>query len=164
MKMPGSLRVVTVSSAETEQLGGALARLVPQGAVLALRGELASGKTCFVRGLTHALTGVGMVHSPTFTLVNEYGASPKVYHLDLYRLASLDELADLGYEELFDPDGICAVEWADRAGGLLPDQRVDVHFEHAGLDRRDIEITDRGVLPEHWTETLAADLPEASPR
>lgn len=140
---------------DTENFGEALARLAPPGTVIALRGDLASGKTCLVRGMARTCASNGETHSPTFTLVNEYGAGPDLYHLDLYRLAGPGELADLGYEELFDGPAVCAVEWADRAEVLLPADRVDVLLRHLGDDRRSIECTNRGVLPAGWEQTLA---------
>lgn len=144
----------TQAPEETERLGKALAGLLGNGAVVALRGDLATGKTCLVRGMAGHFTSEPGVHSPTFTLVNRYGEEPPLYHLDLYRLAGPDELADLGYEELFDPDGVCVIEWAERAGNLLPMRRVDLFLEHAGGDLRRIEIHSGGVLPEGWQKTL----------
>ncbi|MBI4558648.1 MAG: tRNA (adenosine(37)-N6)-threonylcarbamoyltransferase complex ATPase subunit type 1 TsaE [Candidatus Hydrogenedentes bacterium] len=144
----------TSSPEETEQLGLRLARLLPPKSVVALRGELGTGKTCFVRGMAKHFTGANAVHSPTFTLVNEYGAGPKLYHIDLYRLTSLDEIADLGCAELFDSDALCAVEWAERAEALLPSQYLDVFLEHAGEDCRRVTITNHGVLAEKWAAEL----------
>jgi tRNA threonylcarbamoyladenosine biosynthesis protein TsaE len=145
--------VETESPEETEQLGRNLARLVPPGTVIALRGDLASGKTCLVRGMAaHYANGVP-IHSPTFTLVNEYGDATRLYHIDLYRLDP-DEVADLGYEELFEPEGVTVVEWAERAERLLPPKRLDVFLEHAGGDRRRLSFTDRGVMPADWQTHL----------
>ncbi len=143
----------TRSPDETERLGRALAELLPTGTVVALRGDLAAGKTCLVRGMAARFAADAPVSSPTFTLVNEYGTTSRLYHLDLYRLAP-EEVADLGYEELFEPDGVTVVEWAERAEKLLPDRRVDVELEHAGGDRRRITVHDRGVLAEGWQQVL----------
>lgn len=148
-----SLTIETQSPEETERLGRALASVVPSGTVVALRGELASGKTCLVRGMAaHYDAGVP-IHSPTFTLVNEYGDSPRLYHIDLYRL-SPEEVVDLGYEELFEPEGVTVVEWAERAERLLPHRRLDVSLEHAGGDRRRLAFTDRDAMPEGWQADL----------
>ena len=154
MNPPDRLDRTTSSPGETEALGRALAGLLPRGCVLALRGDLATGKTCLVRGMAARFADTAPVHSPTFTLVNQYGADPVLYHLDLYRLAGPEELADLGYEELFDSDGVCVVEWAERADGLLPEARVDIDLVHAGGDRRRLTITNRGVLPPGWADAL----------
>lgn len=126
---------------------------MPRG-VVALRGDLASGKTCFVRGMAQHVGAPLAVHSPTFTLINEYGGQQKLYHFDLYRLRDAVEVEDLGSTELFEADALCAVEWAERAESLLPDARVDVFFEHAGNDRRRITITNRNFLDPHWRTTL----------
>jgi len=152
--MTHRLEIESHDPAHTERLGRALAGLLPMGAVVALRGELATGKTCLVRGMALHFAPDAPVHSPTFTLVNEYGSATKLYHLDLYRLAGVHELLDLGYEELFEPDGVCVVEWADRAGDLLPPQRVDVDLEHLGEDARRLTFTDHSVLPNGWQEPL----------
>ena len=146
----------THAEAETEALGLALARLLlPTGGVVALRGDLAAGKTCLVRGMARAYGDTGHVHSPTFTLVNEYGHEHRLFHLDLYRLDGPRELIDLGYEEIFDGPHVTAVEWAERAGELLPARRVEVALAHAGGDARSIAITDLGALPTGWRAVLA---------
>lgn len=143
----------TASPQETEAAGLRLAPFIPRGTLLALYGDLASGKTCFVRGLAQYFAGEDIVHSPTFTLVNEYGTGRKLYHLDLYRLSGPEELADLGYEELFDAEEVCAVEWAERAERVLPARRVDVVFTHGGGDCRTIEVKDPlGLLDEGWRQ------------
>jgi tRNA threonylcarbamoyladenosine biosynthesis protein TsaE len=152
----GAFTLDTTGPEETERLGRLLAAILPKGTVLCLRGDLAAGKTCLVRGLAQAMAGEASVHSPTFTLVNEYRGARKLYHLDLYRLGGPEDVADLGYEELFEPDGVCAVEWAERAGGLLPARRVEVALAHAGGDRRHIVIEDHGVLPQDWAAALSA--------
>lgn len=158
--MCSSLDLITQSPGETEALGRTLAALIPRGAVVGLYGGLATGKTCLVRGMASCLTQGSGVHSPTFTLVNQYGRDPILYHVDLYRLAGPGELADLGYEELFDSDGVCAVEWAERANGLLPPHRLDIFLKHGGGDRRRIRIRDRGVLPKGWAARLREALPK----
>ncbi len=147
----------TAGPDETESLGRQLAGLLPRGCVVALYGELAAGKTCFVRGMAHHFTRDEVVHSPTFTLVNEYGIDPKLYHVDLYRLEGSVDLAMLGYEELFDSDaGICVVEWADRAAEVLPARRVDVYLDYGyAPDVRNIAVVNHGCdLPHDWTAAL----------
>ena len=154
MSADADLVLETHSFEATEAVGRALSPLLPEGAVVALFGELATGKTCLVRGMTEAYAGGSAVHSPTFTLVNEYGAGPKLYHLDLYRLAGPEELLYLGYEELFEPDGICVVEWAERAGELLPGAALRIGLEHRGGDRRAMRFDNAASLPKGWQEVL----------
>lgn len=108
--------------------GRLLARLGP-GAVLALHGDLGSGKTCFVRGLAAALQLTVPVTSPTFTLIHEYPSDPPLYHMDLYRLGGPDALDALGLDEYLESDGITVIEWADRAGSLLPARTIHIHFQ-----------------------------------
>ena len=145
--------IETSSPEETEALGRKIAAIMTRG-VIALRGDLASGKTCFVRGMAQHFSAMPIVHSPTFTLINEYGAERKLYHFDLYRLSGPYEVEDLGATELFASDALCAVEWADRAEDLLPPQRLDILFEHAGDDRRRVTITNRGALSQNGLEGI----------
>jgi tRNA threonylcarbamoyladenosine biosynthesis protein TsaE len=157
-----AVRLTTGSEAETRRLGALLTGLLPLPCVVALRGDLGAGKTCLVSGMAETAGGTAPTHSPTFTLVNEYPGSPTLYHVDLYRLSEPAEALDLGVEEFFaspgepapHPQAVCVVEWAERAGALLPDQRLDVTLEHAGGDRRRITLLDQGILPEGWTESL----------
>ncbi len=149
-----SLDIETGAPEETERLGRALAEILPLGAVVALHGDLAAGKTCLVRGIAARYTRGEEVSSPTFTLVNQYGAAPCLFHVDLYRLNDARELADLGYEELLEPDGVCVIEWAERAEGLLPPVRLDVFLEHRGGDTRAIRLVNRGLLAPGWQERL----------
>lgn len=145
----------TESPLETEKLGEGLGAMLPTGTVVALRGELAAGKTCLVRGLARTLAPDAQPTSPTFTLVNEYRGARTLYHVDLYRLERLDEVYDLGYEDLFDGcDGVCAVEWAERAEALLPPTRLDVHLVHDGGDNRVVTIENAGVLAGQWQDAL----------
>lgn len=148
------LILITASPTDTERLGFELARLLPRGTVVALQGDLAAGKTCLVRGMAGHFGHIEPVASPTFTIVNQYGTLAPLYHLDLYRLEGLDEVLDLGYEELFEPDGVTVIEWAERALPLLPERRVDVLLEHAGGDKRRITVRNLGVLPEGWQASL----------
>ena len=119
-----TLELETDSPEATEALGMRLAACLTPGTVIALEGDLAAGKTCLVRGMARALgIPAESVHSPTFTLVNRYqGHSAKLYHLDLYRLSGADELGELGWEEICEPDGFAAIEWAERAEGFLPER------------------------------------------
>lgn len=153
--MSDELSLQTQSPDETEALGERLSALVPIGGLVALYGELAAGKTCLVRGMARRYVENEIVASPTFTIVNQYGADPVMYHVDLYRLTGESELADLGYEELLEPaDGVCVVEWADRAAKVLPETRLDVYLEHGGGDVRSIRFVNRGLLKENWRRSL----------
>jgi tRNA threonylcarbamoyladenosine biosynthesis protein TsaE len=106
---------ISHSPAETESLGEKFGRSAKSGFVFALSGELGAGKTQFVKGLARGLEISARVHSPTFTLVNEYsGGRLKLFHLDLYRLETPEQIASAGIGEFLQPDGISVIEWAER--------------------------------------------------
>ena len=127
----------THSAAQTHALGAALGRRLGPGDVVALRGDLGSGKTCLIQGVCEALQVADYVTSPTFILINEYagqcrGRALPVYHFDLYRLGGVDQLEELGAAEYFYGRGVCLVEWAERAHGLLPDRCCHVRLAYGG--------------------------------
>jgi tRNA threonylcarbamoyladenosine biosynthesis protein TsaE len=106
---------ISHNPAETESLGEQLGRAVQRGWVIALSGDLGAGKTQFVRGLARGLEISSRVHSPTFTLVNEYGGGRlKLFHLDLYRLETAEQILSAGIEEFLEPEGVAVIEWAER--------------------------------------------------
>ena len=106
---------ISHSSAETESLGEKWGREVTPGAVIGLSGDLGAGKTQLVKGIALGLGVKARVHSPTFTLVNEYGGGRlKLFHLDLYRLETREQIIGAGLEEYLQPDGVTVIEWAER--------------------------------------------------
>ncbi len=110
---------ISHSPAETESLGETWGRAAVRGQVLALSGDLGAGKTQLVKGLARGLGVTARVHSPSFTLVNEYGGGRlRLFHLDLYRLETPEQLHSAGVEEYLDPDGVSVIEWAERLSGL----------------------------------------------
>ena len=132
--------VLTNSPAETEAVGAALGKILPAGTVLAYRGDLGAGKTAFTRGLARGLGCTDIVTSPTYTIVNEYlnGRLP-LFHFDMYRLASSDDLWDIGWEDYLERGGICAVEWSENVEDALEDA-VTVTIEKLGEESRRITI------------------------
>lgn len=113
---------VTHSPEETERLGEKLAKKLTPGTVLAYRGELGAGKTAFTRGLARGLGYAEPVTSPTYTIVNEYlGGRLPLFHFDMYRLRSADDLWDIGWEDYLDRGGVCAVEWSENVADALSD-------------------------------------------
>jgi tRNA threonylcarbamoyladenosine biosynthesis protein TsaE len=125
----------------TAALGTALAKVLPDGAVVALCGTLGAGKTRLVQAVAVA-SGVDRrdVASPSFVLIHEYQGRRPIYHLDAYRLRDEDEFLQLGPEEYFQAPGLTLVEWADRVEGCLPPKRIDVRIEVTGAQSRRFEI------------------------
>ena len=140
-----SQRFITNSSEETEALGARLARALEPGAVVAFTGDLGAGKTAFVRGLARGLGVQDRVTSPTFTVVNEYeGGRLPLFHFDLYRLGSADELFDIGWEDYLARGGVCAVEWSERMEELLEPGTIRVDLRRGEDEDRRV-ITVEGV-------------------
>ena len=132
---------------ETAALGEALGRTLGPGDVVALYGELGSGKTCLVQGLVRGLGVSSPATSPTFVLVNEYRGRLPVHHVDAYRTGSLTELMDLGLLDLMGGDGVTLLEWADRAEPLLPPRTIRVRIVGVGDEPRAIVFHKEGERP-----------------
>ena len=135
----------TTSPEETEALGEALGQRLLGGEVIAYRGDLGAGKTAFTRGLARGL-GISMrVTSPTYTIVNEYlGGRLPLFHFDMYRLGSSDELFDIGWEDYLLRGGVCAVEWSENVADAM-DHAILVTIEKPSDEAR--KITIEGRLP-----------------
>ena len=134
------MQYITNSPSETEAVGAALGKILEPGTVLAYRGDLGAGKTAFTRGLARGLGASDMVTSPTYTIVNEYlsGRMP-LFHFDMYRLASSDDLWDIGWEDYLERGGVCAVEWSENVEDAL-EGAVNITIEKLGEDARRITI------------------------
>ncbi|HVP36645.1 MAG TPA: tRNA (adenosine(37)-N6)-threonylcarbamoyltransferase complex ATPase subunit type 1 TsaE [Terriglobales bacterium] len=133
-------KIITSSPEETKELGEKIAQEFYPGLVVALFGPLGSGKTCLAQGICSGLKVIDFVVSPSFVLINEYQGKYKVYHIDLYRLEKLSEIINLGYEEYFYGEGVCIVEWAEKAAELLPEKRIDIHLKILSENEREIKI------------------------
>lgn len=132
------LTVVTNSAKETESLGERLAPFLKPGDVLALTGELGSGKTTFTKGIAKGLevARCEYVNSPSFVLVKEYKGRINLYHLDLYRLDKLYEIEYIGLQEYLDGDGIVVIEWAEKLDRLLPKEYLAIFIDIIDKDKR----------------------------
>ena len=134
------MEFITNSPEETEALGAALAQRLTPGTVIAYRGDLGAGKTAFTRGLARGLGVTEQVTSPTYTIVNEYiGGRMPLFHFDMYRLGSSDELFDIGWEDYLERGGICAVEWSENVADAL-EGAIRIRIEKTGVESRRITI------------------------
>ena len=141
--MAVSVRYVTSSEEETQALGARLAGALTPGSVVAFTGDLGAGKTAFTRGLALGLGIRERVTSPTFTIVNEYeGGRLPLFHFDMYRLGSSEELFDIGWEDYLARGGVCAVEWSEIVADALEDSVIRVDIRRGeGDSQRIITIT-----------------------
>ena len=139
----GGFAFSTTSPLATYRLGELLGRVFHSG-IVALFGELGSGKTVFAKGLAHSL-GVRNVHrevvSPSFMLIREHEGRMPFYYMDLYRVGSEDELIQLNLPDYFSREGVVLIEWAERAGHYLPEESIQIHFAVLDRRKRRIEIT-----------------------
>ena len=130
---------VTNSAEETEELGRTFAKRLHKGSVVSITGELGCGKTVFTKGIAKGLGITGYVKSPSFVIAHEYdGGRLPLYHIDLYRIDK--GVSDLGLEEYIYGKGVCVIEWAEKAEGLLPDNAVMIRFFYEGETKRRIEV------------------------
>jgi tRNA threonylcarbamoyladenosine biosynthesis protein TsaE len=137
-------RFETASEAETLSTGRELALLLPQKAIVLLIGELGAGKTTLTKGIVEGRGAARAedVSSPTFTLIHEYGDPVSVYHVDLYRLDTVEQVRRLGLEDLFDQEALVLIEWGDRFPGLLPENYQTIRISYVGDQKRVIEISE----------------------
>jgi tRNA threonylcarbamoyladenosine biosynthesis protein TsaE len=141
------MQIQTFSEQQTRKLGEQLGALFIGGEVIALSGELGSGKTVFVHGLAEGLSVRETVHSPSFTIMNEYSGRLSLYHFDFYRLKTEEEVWNLGWQDYLNSTGINVIEWADRFPKVLPEERLEITFapDSNNPNNRMITLTPRGV-------------------
>lgn len=152
--MMGEVSITTRSPEQTGMLGAALAPELLPGDVVSLGGDIGAGKTVFVKGIAFGLGVEGRVTSPTFTIVHEHMGRYPLIHLDVYRINSIQEMFDLGFEEVLDPTAVLVVEWGDAVVPLLPPRhlQVDIRAVPGAPDERNISLIPRGST---WARKLA---------
>ncbi len=134
------MEYITNSPEETEKVGENLAKVLTPGTVIAYLGDLGAGKTAFTRGLARGLGCRELVTSPTYTIVNEYlGGRLPLFHFDMYRLRSSDDLWDIGWEDYLERGGVCAVEWSENVADAM-EEPIAVTIEKLGQTQRKITI------------------------
>jgi len=136
-------QITTRSVDETQKLGKIIGKAVKGGTVLALTGDLGSGKTAFVQGLARGLEVPDdyYITSPSYTLINEYPGRSPLFHVDLYRISDPVDMEDIGLYEILHNSGVVAIEWADRIEQKLLSDSISIHFELTGDKTRKISIT-----------------------
>lgn len=136
---------ITNSVEETIELGEKLGRMLKGGTVVAFFGGLGMGKTAFTRGLAKALCVKEEVSSPTFAIVNDYGGNPPLYHFDMYRVETWDDLYSSGFFDFYEAGGILAVEWSENIENALPENTIRISVERGEHDNQRIITIDGGV-------------------
>ena len=139
MEKPTKIKLISHNANETISFAEKLVKVFPKGTIITLKGDLGAGKTHFVKGLALGLGSSEIVTSPTFTLLNVYdkGRLP-IYHFDMYRLTSVEEAEELGFNEYFDTntlDGICVVEWPEQVDGLINQPHIEIEILKQDNDR-----------------------------
>ena len=137
------MEIITHTVEETELAGEKLSKALAAYSVVALYGDLGAGKTAFVRGMARGLGSKDRVTSPTFTIVNEYSGNLELFHFDMYRLKSSDELFDIGWEDYLARGGVCVVEWSENVADAFDGTEIKVGIEK--LSDTDRKITAEGT-------------------
>jgi len=154
-----TLDIISHSSAQTQRLGARLGELLQEGELILLAGQLGTGKTTFTQGLAQGMGITALINSPTFVLLKEYAGQPRsgtqadtpqpvgpaLYHFDLYRLENAEEILDLGFEEYFYSNGVCVVEWADKADLLWPTEHLHIRMKMLSETKRSLLFTAKGL-------------------
>lgn len=152
------MRLASHSPEQTCELGKLLGRLARPGDVFLLVGNLGAGKTCLTQGIARGLGISEYTMSPSFVIVREYQGRLPLYHIDLYRLENIAEIADLGLDEYFFGGGVSVVEWADRAMELLPEDNLIVVMEYVRIEERAISLRTNGRRYETLVGALRVEL------
>lgn len=139
-----SITIDTHSADQTRALGQQIGQATQPGDLLLLVGELGAGKTCLTQGIARGMGIDSYVRSPTFVLATEHSGRLMLYHIDLYRLDRIDEIQDIGIDEYVESEGVCVVEWADKAIAVFPKEHLSIELEHTGEDSRTLTLTAHG--------------------
>jgi len=140
-----SLEMVSNSAAQTRNIGMKLGKLVAAGDIILLVGPLGAGKTCLTQGIARGLGIHEYTLSPSFVLVREYQGKLPLYHIDLYRLDRLEEVAQLGLDDYFSGNGVCVVEWADKGLSVLPQEHLLIEMQIVSALKRKLSFVPRGA-------------------
>ena len=153
-------QVISHSPEETQAIGRILGSSAEAGDIFLLVGGLGAGKTCLTQGIVWGLGVDEYARSPTFVLVSQYQGRLTLYHMDLYRLDTIEEIIDLGLDEYLYGDGVCVVEWAEKAAEVFPEQHVLVRLDYIDETSRRLTLTGSGVRHDKLFNALKAALTE----
>jgi tRNA threonylcarbamoyladenosine biosynthesis protein TsaE len=144
------------SPEQTQLLGSYLGKLARKADVFLLTGELGTGKTCLVQGIAHGLNVQEYAFSPSFVILRQYHGRLPLYHIDFYRLDSIEEIADLGLEDYFHGDGVCVVEWAEKGPQIVPRDNllISIHYAPISQTERSIRLQPHGDRYDELTKQL----------
>ncbi len=145
--------ITTHSPEQTQEVGSSIGKLAKIGDSIFLAGNLGAGKTCFTQGFAWGTGFDGYASSPSFVLVREYDGRFKVYHIDFYRLDNIDEISELGIDDMIE-EGVCVIEWADKAFDSLPHEHLLITFEHLAENERCLRFEPKGKRYRYITEQL----------
>lgn len=151
------LDCISHSAAQTIRLGQRLGELLHQGDLVVLLGDFGTGKTHLIKGIAQGLGSTDLVNSPSFVLINQYRAglqhrSMPIFHADLYRIEDPDELTGIGIEDAWSGDGVCLIEWAEQAGGRLPQEHLTINLQHLSETKRVMRFEPHGS---HYEQLVA---------
>jgi len=150
------IAITTSNADETRRVGAAMGRAAQPGGVILLHGELGAGKTTLTQGILRGLGGDDYASSPTFVLISEYKARLTLYHVDLYRINKPEDTFELGLDEILDGDGLCVVEWAERALDQFPTERLTVELLRTGEETRSLVIKASGSDYARYLQEISA--------
>jgi tRNA threonylcarbamoyladenosine biosynthesis protein TsaE len=150
------ITITTSGADETRLVGAAMGRAAQPGDVILLHGELGAGKTTLTQGILRGLGGDDYASSPTFVLISEYTARLTLYHVDLYRISKPEDTFELGLDEILDGDGLCVVEWAERALDQFPAERLTVELLRTGDETRSLAIEASGSDHTRYLQEISA--------
>src|SRR5690625_4797371 len=144
--------IISGSEMKTKEIAARIAKNLRKGDMITLEGELGVGKTTFTKGIAEGLEVTRTVTSPTFTIVKQYKGTLPLYHMDAYRLENSEE--DIGFDEYFDGDGVCVVEWAQFIEDFLPEERLAIHISYLESEKRKLIFRPIGT----YYETMIRDI------
>jgi tRNA threonylcarbamoyladenosine biosynthesis protein TsaE len=134
------------SVSQTKKYAASLALSLSPGCTLILTGDLGAGKTTFVKALARSIGVRSVVTSPTFTLLKEYKGKIDLFHLDLYRIRTIEEIHELALEDIYGADGITVIEWGDKLTSLLPDDYIEIEIKNPNGNKRDLVVKAHGNI------------------